>query len=108
MIRVIQDCKKLLRDDSNLVKVDAVFRSNNYYDTEIFSVNSRDKEVFSLRVETDSISVDYKLSCDGNCYIPQGWYQTVKMKNLRRLLKRKMEKQKKLVERKVRVSYGER
>ena len=99
MISVIKDCKKLVRNTNNFVRVDTKFFSNNYYDTEIFSVNFGGNEVFSLQVESDSVGTDYKLSYDNDYYMPKGWYQTVKMKNLRRLLKRKAEKQKKMVAR---------
>ena len=100
MINTIKDCKKLVRNAGDFIKVDAKFQTNNYYDTEIFSVSFGDKEVFSLRVESDSVTNDYKLSYDNNYYVPQGWYQTVKTKNLLRLLKRKAERQKNMIARK--------
>lgn len=101
MIKAIKDCKKLVRNAGDLIKVEAKFSSNNYYDTEIFSANFCGKEVFSLYAEIDSVCADYKLSYDNDCYSPHGWYQTVKTKNLHKLLKRKAEKQKKMILRKV-------
>ena len=84
----VKECRNLVRDSERPVNVTVTKRSNNYYDTEIIPVKNGTKELFSLCVESDNISANYKLSYDNNEFVPDGWFQVRKIKRLRRFLKR--------------------
>lgn len=87
---VVKDCKKLIRKDNKSIRMTLEKRFNEYYDTEIISVKSKfsGKEIFTLRVETDPESAEYKLFCDNKNYVPNGWLQIRKMKRLRKVSER--------------------
>ena len=87
---VIKDCKKLIRKGNKSIRMTLEKRENEYYNTEIISVKSKisGKEIFTLRVETDPVSADYKLSCDNNNYMPKTWCKNRQIKSLRRVAER--------------------
>lgn len=89
--QAISVCKKAIADKLVSIKVEK--RENEYYNTEIISAKTKGllgdkKEFFSLRIESDTISADYKLSFDNEDWAPKGWLQIRKVKKLRRQAER--------------------
>ena len=84
-----RDCRKLVRECGISIVINVENRRNNYYNTQIISAKTDNKEIFSLHTVTDEIGASYKLCYDGDDYTPKNLYQMIKAKSLCRFLNRK-------------------
>ena len=95
---IIKACKQLVRKYGNFLNIEAKYSENIYYATDNFSVNSDGENIFKLVVEQDHICAHYKLYCKTyDIYCVARHRHKRNLQALHRMLKRKAEKQKKIL-----------
>lgn len=97
---IAKACKQLIRKYGDFFNIEAKYSENIYYSTDEYSVKNGDDKIFTFKVTHDergtafdkydfSFMMDYRFSLSER--------QTLKLKSLHRMLKRKAEKQKKIL-----------
>ena len=98
---MVKACKQFVRKYGDFLNIEAKYSENIYYSTDTYSIKNGDDEIFTVKVKYDKqegfsfAGFEFFFNMGYNFYMPASRSRNLKF--LYRLLKRKAEKQKKML-----------
>lgn len=98
---MVKACKQFVRKYGDFLNIEAKYSENIYYSTDKYSIKKWDDEIFTVKVKRDQqegiafAGFEFFFNMGYNFYMPASRSRNLKF--LYRLLKRKAEKQKKMI-----------